>query len=536
MKSKKSLWAIFVVVLLLQVSCSKDKVTPVEENTGKNMFYVAENLTCGTISVTIGDVSKSITSAAGKNPSCSQNGSAMFELKEGTYNYSAKCLQGTQTWEGQIKIYKGECYTTELVIKNDPPENKNGRVIFWLEKDLICGSIKVTIKDSTKYVTTYVKSGQVGCDVASNGAIFSLPQGSYTYSASCSRYKWDGTIDIIAGQCTNFKLVPTGEIIPTYTFSAPQLLAQIDDTPFYNGRMYRISDSDNLVSSSITKYSYDAPRVLYKSVIWTFRHSIVSPPSPSFTVKIGTKFYQNNDNFNRTFVLDREDKEIYAMIYEGSTFFDADVPSGGLYRMRADVSGDYSLITSAEKLGKIQHLIYNSDNQLIATSSNDNGSLIKIGIDGMVTKIATGLRQPSNFCEYNGNYYVTINNVTAGSVLKISPTGDVQTIVSNLLRPCDIVFDRYGNFVLKYEKTVDGVNYFAYDLYTESGILISHIVDENNYILLSSSYTSGGIPVGNVYYSPMFIDESNNLIFDHVGGTPQTRSKRGFWTINLNKQ
>ena len=64
-----------------------------------------------------------------------------------------------------------------------------GEVMFWTRSDLGCGNITVTISGQSKTMTSYFTSGAPSCGT-SGAATFELPEGTYSYSASCNNYHW----------------------------------------------------------------------------------------------------------------------------------------------------------------------------------------------------------------------------------------------------------------------------------------------------------------------------------------------------------
>lgn len=97
---------------------------------------------------------------------------------------------------------------------NPPSDNGNGggntggatgNAMFWVSSDLGCGNISVTINGETKTISSYYSSltpncGAVGC------ANYTLPAGTYNYSASCSSKTWSGTINVTNDNCSKMQL------------------------------------------------------------------------------------------------------------------------------------------------------------------------------------------------------------------------------------------------------------------------------------------------------------------------------------------
>lgn len=86
--------------------------------------------------------------------------------------------------------------------KKDP-----GKIIFWVDSDLGCGTIDVTINGSTKTITSFYSGSTPDCD-ASGCATFSLDPGSYNWTASCSGLSWSGTNEVTSNGCFKMQLTP----------------------------------------------------------------------------------------------------------------------------------------------------------------------------------------------------------------------------------------------------------------------------------------------------------------------------------------
>jgi hypothetical protein len=91
--------------------------TTTGSGTGQGMFWVQSSLGCGTITVYISGVGKTITSYyASGAPSCGASGCATYNLSPGTYAFTASCsgyTWGTST-PAYITITAGGCSTMKL--------------------------------------------------------------------------------------------------------------------------------------------------------------------------------------------------------------------------------------------------------------------------------------------------------------------------------------------------------------------------------------------------------------------------------------
>lgn len=81
----------------------------------------------------------------------------------------------------------------------------DGEIIFWIQSDFSCGNIYVTLDGQgsgtiDSYYGSAPSCGSSGC------ANFSVPAGTYSFSASCDGYSWDGSITVTDGQCYKMEL------------------------------------------------------------------------------------------------------------------------------------------------------------------------------------------------------------------------------------------------------------------------------------------------------------------------------------------
>lgn len=110
MKRSTSIFAIIIIALsaLMLNSCQ-----PTPAN-GDYIVWVASDLGCGTIDVTVNGVTKTITSYySGSAPDCGASGCANFSLAPGTYNVTASCTG--LNWSFTKTITSNDCVKTELV-------------------------------------------------------------------------------------------------------------------------------------------------------------------------------------------------------------------------------------------------------------------------------------------------------------------------------------------------------------------------------------------------------------------------------------
>ena len=79
-----------------------------------------------------------------------------------------------------------------------------GKVAFFVKSDKGCGNITITVDgNTTKTISQYYTQGINGC---SEGTIFTLSQGSHSFTATCGNYTWSSTFSITADGCLTFEL------------------------------------------------------------------------------------------------------------------------------------------------------------------------------------------------------------------------------------------------------------------------------------------------------------------------------------------
>lgn len=152
------------------------------------------------------------------------------------------------------------------------------------------------------------------------------------------------------------------------------------------------------------------------------------------------------------------------------------------------------------------------------TSDTLNGALLQITDNGAVTVLASGFGGvPSIFDVYNNDYYVVVNGVTSGSVVKVSSSGALTTVLNNLNAPNNLCFDQHGHFVLGVTSMQPvGASDFPFTqfaIYSPSGTKLQDVEDENGNPIVCVQ--------GANFFSPLFVDGNNNLFFNQFGGATQ---------------
>lgn len=108
---KRSL-SIFTVIFIALTALTLNSCQPPAN--GDLMIWVASDLGCGTIDVTVNGVTKTITSYySGTAPDCNASGCATFSLAPGDYNVTASCTG--LNWSFSKTVTSNGCTKTELI-------------------------------------------------------------------------------------------------------------------------------------------------------------------------------------------------------------------------------------------------------------------------------------------------------------------------------------------------------------------------------------------------------------------------------------
>ncbi len=202
----------FLAFLLVFVGCKKEEPAPKD---GKVIFWNRLGDGIDFVDVTIGNATRTITKDFASTPECDREGGATFTLAPGTYSYRAKEDGGLfRTWSGSVTISSNGCQTMLLSpssgggggsSSNNPPPSSTGNAMFWTSSDLGCGQISVTCAGQSGTISSYYSSTTPNCG-ASGCANFTLPAGTYNFSASCTSKTWNGSITVTTGSCSRIRL------------------------------------------------------------------------------------------------------------------------------------------------------------------------------------------------------------------------------------------------------------------------------------------------------------------------------------------
>jgi len=216
--------------------------------------------------------------------------------------------------------------------------------------------------------------------------------------------------------------------------------------------------------------------------------------------------------------------------------FDADsleqniyaVVNARLYRFNIANPADTQLIAGA--VGNVAQIKVLANGDIILSTDLNNGSLLRILPAGTIQIIASNLRFPNYFDVFNNSYYVTGLNAITGTVKRITQAGVVSTVLSDVIAPKSIVFDKNGNFILQSNITLQNGNVFLqYNMFDASGQYIGPMNDANDNSIFTATST---------ILCPLYVDSFNNLVFMHFGTAfttyiPNPVGSNGLWVIKL---
>jgi len=94
------------------------------------------------------------------------------------------------------------------VARGDNGSSGLGSVIFWTNQDYGCGQILVTLNgEGSSTISGFYPGSSPDCeDIEAGGVFDELAPGSYSYSASCVDYSWNGNVTIEEDSCLSFQL------------------------------------------------------------------------------------------------------------------------------------------------------------------------------------------------------------------------------------------------------------------------------------------------------------------------------------------
>jgi len=114
------------------------------------------------------------------------------------------CISGNCTYTSSNATYSS--YSECEAYCSGGSSTSYGDVTFWTENDLGCGNITVYVNGYSSTISSYYYNGLSSCN-SSGCANFSLPAGTYSFTASCTGYSWNGgTVTVTSNGCVTMEL------------------------------------------------------------------------------------------------------------------------------------------------------------------------------------------------------------------------------------------------------------------------------------------------------------------------------------------
>jgi hypothetical protein len=131
-------------------------------------------------------------------PACGQSGTITVTLPAGAHTVSG--ISGQYSWNGSVSVAAGQCTLYKL---SAPSGATNGQLSIWTDYS---NQIAVGIDGSSVgTLTTYFPNGAPSCGQAGTITV-TLPAGSHIVAGASGSYTWNGSVNVVAGQCTLYKL------------------------------------------------------------------------------------------------------------------------------------------------------------------------------------------------------------------------------------------------------------------------------------------------------------------------------------------
>jgi hypothetical protein len=94
--------------------------------------------------------------------------------------------------------------TTIIFGTGEENEGNTGKVLFWIQSDLGCGNIQVTLGNQNQTISSFYANAP-SCG-ASGCATYTISPGNYSYTASCPQKSWSGVVFVTQGSCSRIRL------------------------------------------------------------------------------------------------------------------------------------------------------------------------------------------------------------------------------------------------------------------------------------------------------------------------------------------
>jgi major membrane immunogen (membrane-anchored lipoprotein) len=216
---------IFVAIASLLVGCKKTDPTggsntggsthPYGIGNGMYSVYIKTDLGVGNITCTIDGTSVGTISHFGANTVC---GSADINkvLSAGTHSFSGVSSTGV-TWSFTFTVTADICSSTYLIYTGGSSGSgssgsgggggsSTGQAVFYATGNFSGGPITVNVNGQSNSFNSYFTAAP-SCG-ASGAATFTLPVGTYNFTASNTNDNWSGTINVSSGGCSKMGLKP----------------------------------------------------------------------------------------------------------------------------------------------------------------------------------------------------------------------------------------------------------------------------------------------------------------------------------------
>jgi hypothetical protein len=199
---------ILACCLLLLGACKKVTVPdetapavfhPFGAGKGQVTVYIATDLGLGVINCAIDGQNVGTISHYSATTACG-SGDVNVILSAGSHTFSGSSQSGAVTWNFTFTITEDQCLPRSLTYSGGGGGGSTGTAVFYLNQNSPGGTVTVNCGGQTKYITTYF-AGAPGCNNA-NAANFTLPVGTYNYTAQSNTQNWSGTVTVPANTCS----------------------------------------------------------------------------------------------------------------------------------------------------------------------------------------------------------------------------------------------------------------------------------------------------------------------------------------------
>jgi hypothetical protein len=309
--------------------------------------------------------------------------------------------------------------------------------------------------------------------------------------------------------------IATGQVSSSinYSFSTPQFIDpyRIPTENIKNNFLQKKAISQRYILEYMGTFAAGATYGGYNHSFSFIRRSLINGTTLSLKY-FGGFFASTVANIN-CFAINEVEDSVYAVI--DSAF------------VKMSLSNNGARIIN-RKIGYCRFLKKMPNNDIVISTDLQNGSLIKFSnSDPNYTVIASNLDAPPYAFDVVGNdFYALFDFITGSFVKKITSGGNVSNVLINLPTSFGIVIDNKNNILIGRQITVNGNLYRIFSIYNTSGTFLQNVTDESNKLLASAteSYSYGMVP--------LFVDQYNNLFFDHKDGNIASSNPYSNNTLN----